>query len=48
MTGFNFMEALKAKVSKEETEDVKTNNAEVVSDVESTEVDQTEEFREVK
>ena len=47
MTGFNFMEALKTKVSKEETEDVKTNSTEVVSDVESTEVDKTGEFKEV-
>ncbi|GAA4653822.1 flotillin family protein [Anaerocolumna aminovalerica] len=49
MTGFNFMEALKSKVSKEkETEDMKENNAEVVSEAEGTEVVKTEVFNEIE
>lgn len=49
MTGFNFMETLKSKVSKEkDTEDTKTNQAEVVSDIGSTEVNEAEEFKEVE
>ncbi len=49
MTGFNFMEALKSKVSKDkETEDMKENNTEVVSEADGTEVVKTEAFNEIE
>ncbi|WP_313134573.1 flotillin family protein [Anaerocolumna sp.] len=54
MTGFNFMEALKSKVSREketvgsEDNDTEDNNTEAVSEAENIEVVQTEVFNEVE